>query len=92
MLRILIVGVAIAAALVVAKRDHWVERAGLVGTCRLAQPLTPRDTAQWWSCRQGVLTGFPVLTRHDCDEHGIVLGRELWRCATPLESAPGGVF
>ncbi len=91
MLRILMVGAAIVAAMVFAQREHWLARAGLVGNCRtVAAPYG--DTAQWWSCRQGVLTGFPVLTRHDCDEHGIVLGRELWRCPTPLESAPGGVF
>jgi hypothetical protein len=91
MLRIFLVGAAIVAALVFAQRDHWFERAGLVGTCRLAQ-APYGDTAQWWSCRQGVLTGFPVLTRNDCDSHGIVLGREIWRCPTPLETAPGSVF
>jgi hypothetical protein len=91
MLRILMVGAAIAVAMIVAQREHWLARAGLVGTCRLAQaPLG--DTAQWWSCRQGVLTGYPVLTRQECDDNGIVLGRELWRCPTPLESNPGGVF
>jgi hypothetical protein len=92
MLRILIVGVAIAAALAVAKRDHWVERAGLVGTCRLAQSLYPNDTAQWWSCRQGLITGYPVLTRQQCDSTGFVLKREYWRCPTPLETTPGGVL
>ena len=72
MLRILIVGAAIAVALVVAQRDHWFERAGLVGTCRLTQAPFG-DTAQWWSCRQGVITGYPVLTRQQCDNKGIVL-------------------
>ena len=91
MLRILIVGAAIAAALVVAQRDHWFERAGLVGTCRITSGPYG-DTAQWWSCRQGVITGYPVLTRHQCDNKGVVLDREIWRCPTPLESAPGGVF
>ncbi len=90
MLRILIVGAAIAAALVVAKRDHWIERAGLVGTCRLAQ-APYGDTAQWWSCRQGLITGFPILTRHQCDSEGFVGGRELWRCPVPLEQVPGAV-
>jgi hypothetical protein len=67
MLRILMVGAAIVAAMIFAQREHWLARAGLVGNCRIiAAPYG--DTAQWWSCRQGVLTGFPVLTRHDCDE------------------------
>jgi hypothetical protein len=91
MLRILMVGAAIAAALVFAQREHWIARAGFVGTCRLA-PVPIGDTAQWWTCRQGLLTGYPVLTRHECVDQGIVLGRELWRCPTPLETAPGGVF
>jgi len=91
MLRILMVGAAIAGAMIVAQKEHWLARAGLVGTCRVVS-APYGDTAQWWSCRQGVLTGFPVLTQHECDEHGIVLNREIWRCPTPLESAPGGVF
>ncbi len=92
MLRILFVGAAIVAALVVAKRDHWFERAGLVGNCRLTRPLYTNDTAQWWSCRQGLLTGYPVLTRQQCDSQGFMLNREVWRCTTPLETAPGAVF
>jgi hypothetical protein len=91
MLRIFLVGAAIVAALVIAQRDHWFERAGLVGTCRIvAAPYG--DTSQWWSCRQGVITGYPVLTRQQCDNMGITHNREYWRCPTPHDSAPGGVF
>jgi hypothetical protein len=91
MLRVLMVGAAIAAAMIVAQKEHWLAKAGLVGSCHtVSAPYG--DTAQWWSCSQGVLTGYPVLTRNECDEHGIVLDREYWRCPTPLESAPGGVF
>jgi hypothetical protein len=92
MLRIVIVGLAIAAALFAAKRDRWFERAGLVGNCRQTQPGYVNDTAQWWSCRQGLITGYPILTRQQCDSTGFVLNRELWRCTTPLESQPGAVF
>jgi hypothetical protein len=92
MLRILIVGAAIATALFVAKRERWFERAGFVGTCRLTQPADRKDTAQWWSCSQGLLTGYPVLSRESCDSSGFVYKRELWRCPTPLESAPGGIL
>jgi hypothetical protein len=90
MLRIFFVGLAIVAALVAAKREHWLARAGLVGTCQVSQPPFG-DTAQWWSCKQGILTGFPVLTRHDCDSKGFVASREVWRCPTPLVQAPGAV-
>jgi hypothetical protein len=92
MLRIIIVGVAIAAALFAAKRDRWFERAGLVGNCHLTQPGYIGDTAQWWSCRQGLITGYPVLARQQCDSTGFVLNRELWRCTVPIETAPGAVF
>jgi hypothetical protein len=91
MLRIFIVGAAIVVALVVAKRDHWFERAGLVGSCRIVASPTG-DSAQWWSCRQGVMTGYPVLSRQQCDNRGIALNREFWRCPTPLETTPGAVF
>jgi hypothetical protein len=90
MLRILIVGVAIVAALVVAKRDHFFARAGLVGTCKnLQAPFG--DTGQWWSCKQGLLTGYPVLIRQQCDSRGIQLGREIWHCPVPLQQQPGAV-
>lgn len=90
MLRIFFVGAAILAALVAAKREHWFARAGLIGTCHLAQAPFG-DTAQWWSCRQGLITGFPVLTRQQCDSQGVTATREVWRCPTPLAQAPGAV-
>jgi hypothetical protein len=92
MLRIIFVGAAIAVALVAAKRDRWFERAGLVGSGHVTQPGYVNDTAQWWSCRQGLITGYPILTRQQCDSTGFVLNRELWRCTTPLETQPGAVF
>ena len=90
MLRIFFVGAAIVAVFIAAKREHWIERAGLVGTCQLVQPPYG-DTAQWWSCRQGLVSGYPVLTQHQCDSKGYVATRELWRCPTPLSQAPGAV-
>ena len=90
MLRIFFVGAAIVAVFVFAKRDHWLERAGLVGTCQLA-PTPFGDTGQWWSCREGLVSGYPILTQHQCDSRGVVAARELWRCPTPLEQVPGAV-
>ena len=90
MLRIFFVGAAIIAAFVVAKQEHWLARAGLVGTCQLVQ-APYGDTSQWWSCKQGLITGYPVLTQQQCDSQGFTAARELWRCPTPLDQAPGAV-
>jgi hypothetical protein len=90
MLRIFFVGAAIIAVFIAAKREHWLERAGLVGTCRIVQ-APYGDTAQWWSCREGIISGYPVLTRDQCDSKGFVAAREIWRCPTPLSQAPGTV-
>ena len=90
MLRIFFVGAAIVAVFVFAKRDHWIGRAGLVGTCQLAT-APYGDTAQWWSCKEGLVSGYPVLTMQHCDSQGVVAARERWRCPTPLTQVPGGV-
>jgi hypothetical protein len=88
MLRIFLVGVAIVAVFVFAKRDHWWARTGLVGTCQLAT-APAGDKGQWWSCREGILSGYPTLTQENCDSQGVVASREFWRCPTPLEQVPG---
>ena len=88
MLRIFLVGAAIVAVFVFAKRDHWLEHAGLVGTCQIV-PSPYGDEAQWWSCREGLVSGYPVLTQENCDSQGVVAAREFWRCPTPLEQVPG---
>jgi hypothetical protein len=88
MLRILFVGAAIVAVFVFAKRDHWLERAGVVGSCQLTQAPSG-DTAQWWSCKEGLMSGYPILTQEHCDSHDVVARRELWRCPTPLTQVPG---
>jgi hypothetical protein len=91
MFRIILVAALIVSALALAKQNHWFEKAGIVGTCvEVAAPYG--DEAQYWSCEQGVLTGFPSLRHNACDPHGVSAGRQLWRCPTPLVSAPGGIF
>ena len=90
MLRIFFVGAAIFATIAVAKHENWLARAGLVGTCQLVQ-APYGDTSQWWACKQGLITGYPVLTQQQCDEQGVTAQRELWRCPTPLTQAPGAV-
>ncbi len=88
MLRIFLVGAAIVTVFVFAKRDHWLERAGLVGTCELAA-VPAGDTGQWWSCREGLVSGYPALGQEGCDSRGVVAAREFWRCPTRLTQIPG---
>jgi hypothetical protein len=91
MLRIIIVAVLIVSVLALAKHNHWFEKAGIVGTC--AEVRAPHgDEAQWWSCQQGVLTGFPSLRRDSCEPRGVAAGRQVWRCPTPLVTEPGGIL
>jgi len=72
---------------VYAKEEGLFYRAGVVGSCAIVQ--TPhRDEGQWWSCNQGILTGYPSLTRDNCDRKGTTGERELWRCPYPLPEAP----
>ena len=91
MLKIFLVGAAIVAVFVFAKRDHWLARADLIGTCQIAPTPYGDDTGQWWSCKEGIMSGYPVLTMQHCDSQGVVATRELWRCPTPLTQVPGGV-
>ena len=88
MLRIFLVGAAIVTVFVFAKRDHWLERAGLVGTCEIIS-APAGDTGQWWSCKEGLVSGYPMLTQENCDSREVVAKRELWRCPTPLTQVPG---
>ena len=89
MLRIFLVGVAIVTVFVFAKRDHWLEQGGLVGSCEITRSPTGRDTAQWWSCKEGLVSGYPMLTQENCDSQGVTSKRELWICPTPLTAVPG---
>ena len=91
MLRIILVAALLVSALALAKQNHWFEKTGIVGTC--AGLAAPRgDDGQWWSCEQGVLTGFPTLKRDSCESRAVAAGRQVWRCSTPLVTTPGGIL
>ena len=85
MLKILVIGALIAASLVFAKQEHAFNRAGVVGTCTVTRGPYG-DTAEWHSCKEGLLTGFPNLGRYQCTLEAQTTKVELWRCATPLGS------
>ena len=89
LVKIAMVGVAIAVMMGVAREQRWPQRAGVIGVCVGAQgPRTEPDSA-WYTCTQGVLNGFPNLEADSCSSAGMVQHRELWRCTVPLVSLPG---
>jgi len=88
--KIIFVGVLVAAVLGLAKTQHWFERSGVISRCEVAAaPFGEQSGGQWWSCREGILTGYPTLERDSCQSKGFANRRELWYCPTPLASTPG---
>ncbi|MBM3678789.1 MAG: hypothetical protein FJW96_13070 [Actinobacteria bacterium] len=88
LLRIVLVGALLIAAMVYVKQDRVLSKIGLVGTCVPSLPAANADRAQrraqWWSCGEGAITGYPGLEAQSCKSAGRVGNRELWYCATPI--------
>jgi len=89
LVKIAMVGVAIIVLMGVAQSKHWPQRAGVVGKCVATRPLSSDPGMAWYTCKQGILTGFPNLEADSCRSLGIFAHRELWRCSATLESLPG---
>ena len=85
--KILMVGAAIAILMAVARDQRWAERAGVTGRCVTVQSST-RPGGTWYLCQQGILTGFPSLESEQCTSAGLVAHKELWQCQGPLVSLP----
>jgi hypothetical protein len=88
LLRIILVGAVLIAALVVVKQERVLARIGIVGKCAVtATPAGEKvNEGQWWSCDEGALTGFPVLDRKSCESRGFRGRLEIWYCPAPIES------
>lgn len=82
--KIILAGATIVALLAIGQREQWFERAGVVGGCEvIATPFGQKG--QWWSCREGVLTGYPSLVRQNCDVTNTTQNRQYWHCPQPIE-------
>lgn len=80
------VAAAIAALLIFAKQDRWFQRAGLLADCtHVGAPPGSSPGGQWWSCREGALSGFPNLRRDNCESRGFSGNVELWYCPVAIE-------
>ena len=80
-IKIGLVAAAIAAVLIVARQQMWFERAGLLADCQ--QVAAPKGTplgGQWWSCKEGALSGLPNLAADNCQSKGIRGNTETWWC------------
>jgi hypothetical protein len=86
MLRIWLMAM-LAAAVLVAVRDHHVlRRTGLVGHCTTAQ--RPAGTkGVWRACTKGVLSGRPNLASKSCRSRGQQGSVEYWSCPVPIDRA-----
>lgn len=89
LLKIALVGVAIAAMMGLARDQRWFERAGVVGRCYATPAPRGQQDDTWYACRQGILNGFPNLKADYCSRAEVVAHREIWRCTAPLSSLPG---
>ena len=86
MIKIFAVAAMIAAALVTAKQQRAVERAGILSTC-VAVAAPAGEEGEIRSCTQGILTGFPDLSMDSCERVGRRPGHEFWRCPVPLTAS-----
>lgn len=88
-MKIVLTGVAILALMVVAQNQRWPQRVGVIGACSgTAAPSSPAD-GYWYSCKQGIVNGFPNLEADHCANIGVVQHREVWQCDVPVASLPG---
>ncbi|MEO5632888.1 hypothetical protein [Gaiella sp.] len=88
-LRIAVVGVAIVVFMAVAQDQRWPQKVGAVGVCGATAAPSSAPTGYWYSCKQGLVNGFPNLEADRCTNVGVVRDREYWQCDVPLTSLPG---
>jgi hypothetical protein len=84
--KILLIGVLVAASMAVVKDGRLLHRAGLVGGCtQLATPAP--DGGTWQACTRGKLEDYPNLAGKSCISFGFKRGREFWRCPAAVVSS-----
>lgn len=84
--RILFVLACLIGGLVLLQQQRAFERAGMTGSCEeIRAPVADVQGAQWWSCKEGILTGYPSLVKDSCDLIVPTGGHQIWRCPRPIE-------
>ena len=89
LMRIVLVGVAIVVLMAVAQDQRWPQRTGVIGICSATAPPQSDSDGYWYSCKEGVVNGFPNLEADHCLRAGVAQRREYWQCDVVLDSLPG---
>ena len=85
MIKVAIVIVAVAAALVAAKQSNALQRAQLLSSCsEMAAPVD--EGRSFLACRAGKLDGMPDLSVKSCESRGLSGSFEYWSCPTRISS------
>jgi len=88
-MKIVFAGVAITALMVVAQDRNWPQKVGVISVCGATAAPVSAPNGYWYSCKEGIVNGFPNLEGDNCTTFGIVHRREVWRCNAPVRSLPG---
>ena len=88
-MKIVLVGVAIVVLMVVAQDQRWPQRVGVIAVCGPTAAPASAPGGYWYSCKEGIVTGFPNLEADHCSNIGISERREYWQCDRPVASLPG---
>ena len=84
--KILVVLALLMAGLAVVQQQRVIERAGVTGSCEeVRAPVAEPSGPQWWSCREGLVTGYPSLIKDSCALRIVTKTRQVWRCPAPIE-------
>lgn len=85
--KIAIAAAALAGLLGLAKDQMWFERIGLLSECTVTEAPygAKRQGGQWWSCREGALSGMPNLRRDNCERQGLYGHVETWWCPVAIQ-------
>ena len=88
-MKIVLVGVALVVLMVVAQDQQWAQRVGVIGVCSPTVAPTSAPDGYWYSCKEGLVNGFPNLEADHCSNVGVAKRREYWQCDMPVASLPG---
>jgi hypothetical protein len=85
LIKILVVLALLIGALAILQQQQVVQRAGVVGRCtEVRAPVRDARGAQWWSCSEGLVTGYPSLVKDNCSIEIRTSDRQVWRCPFPI--------
>jgi hypothetical protein len=85
LLRIVLVGAVLVAAMVAIKDGRILRDAGLTGSCS-SVVAPPGQHTFWQACKKGRLEGRPDLSRQGCTAVTIRNAVEWWRCPASIGS------